>query len=149
MPEKMIDEISPSEWEVMRIIWTLGTVPSRQVIDLMQQKRDWSESTIKTLLGRLVKKGLLATTKSGRSFNYTATISETAAMNGSVSELFAHLCAMKKGATLVNLIQELTLTRSDVAQLQAVLAAKLPDAPETVDCDCLPGGMPQATSCDC
>lgn len=48
--------MTPSEWEVMRIIWTKRSVSSLDVIEVMQRKRDWSESTIKTLLGRLTKK---------------------------------------------------------------------------------------------
>ncbi|MFD1432223.1 CopY/TcrY family copper transport repressor [Lacticaseibacillus yichunensis] len=143
-----IEEITPAEWEVMRIIWTLGQASAHQVIDLLQQKRDWSDSTIKTLLGRLVKKGLLETSKDGRSFIYKPLISETAAMNGTASQLFSHLCAMKRGKTLVELIETLPLSRGDIETLQAALAKKLPDAPEMVDCDCLPGGM-QETDCNC
>lgn len=48
--------MTPSEWEVMRIIWTKRSISSLDVIEVMQRKRDWSESTIKTLLGRLTKK---------------------------------------------------------------------------------------------
>lgn len=51
-----INDITPAEWDLMRIVWTKGDVHSRDLITLLQQKRDWSESTIKTLLGRLVKK---------------------------------------------------------------------------------------------
>ncbi|MBT9003455.1 BlaI/MecI/CopY family transcriptional regulator, partial [Lactobacillus delbrueckii subsp. bulgaricus] len=53
--------ISDSEWEVMRIIWTLEPVSSTKIIQELQAKKDWSESTIKTLLRRLVKKDLLHT----------------------------------------------------------------------------------------
>ncbi|MCH5463436.1 CopY/TcrY family copper transport repressor [Lactobacillus sp. LC28-10] len=133
-----IQEITPSEWELMRIVWTKGKIYSRELIDLMQAKRSWSDSTIKTLLRRLVKKGLLKTEKEDRRFRYTATISETEAMNGSAEQLFDHLCAMKKGATLLNLVDHVTLTQKDIQNLQAVLAEKAKSAPTEVDCDCLP-----------
>nr|WP_125756681.1 CopY/TcrY family copper transport repressor [Lacticaseibacillus hegangensis] len=133
-----IDEITPSEWDLMRIVWTKGSVQTGELITLLQRKRDWSDSTIKTLLGRLVKKGLLATTKDGRKFVYHATVEETTAMDETVSELFNHLCAMKKGTTLAHLLAQTPLTKSDIAQLQTILAAKAQDAPATVPCDCLP-----------
>ena len=60
--------ISNSEWEVMRIIWTLEPVNSTKVIQELQAKKNWSESTIKTLLRRLVKKNLLEPSKEGRHF---------------------------------------------------------------------------------
>ncbi|WP_252898906.1 BlaI/MecI/CopY family transcriptional regulator [Secundilactobacillus odoratitofui] len=74
-----IAEITPSEWELMRIVWTKGEIFSRELIDLLQAKRQWSDSTVKTLLRRLVNKGLLVTEKQERRFLYKATISETEA----------------------------------------------------------------------
>ena len=136
--QNSIEEITPSEWELMRIVWTKGQLYSRELIDLMQAKRSWSDSTIKTLLRRLVKKGLLQTEKQDRRFLYTATISETEAMNGSAEQLFDHLCAMKKGETLLNLIQHVELTQTDIQKLQAALTEKAKTAPTEVACDCLP-----------
>ena len=133
-----ISEITPSEWELMRIVWTKQTIYSRELIELLQQKRDWSESTIKTLLRRLVKKGLLATEKEDRRFKYTALVSEADAMNETTQQLFDHLCAMKQGTTLYHLIDHLTLSQADIKQLQQLLATKLTTAPAQVVCDCLP-----------
>lgn len=148
-----IDEITPSEWDLMRIVWTKGEVQTGELITLLQRKRDWSDSTIKTLLGRLVKKGLLATTKDGRKFVYHATVAEAAAMDETVAELFNHLCAMKKGATLVDLIERTPLTQADIAALQRVLTEKAKTAPTTVPCDCLPpdpaAGVASAADCEC
>ena len=47
-------EISNAEWEVMRVIWTLGQATSRQLIEIMEVKQNWKPATTKTLLGRLV-----------------------------------------------------------------------------------------------
>ncbi|KRM12386.1 CopY/TcrY family copper transport repressor [Paucilactobacillus suebicus] len=142
-----IDDITPAEWELMRIVWTKGSVYSRELISLMQQKRDWSDSTIKTLLRRLVQKGLLNTEKEDRKFKYTAAVEEIKAMDVTARQLFDHLCAMKRGQTLVNLIDHLELSQSDIESLQAVLTEKKKTAPETVKCDCLPEGMDE--TCDC
>lgn len=152
MMDTKIDEITPSEWDLMRIVWTKGSVQTGELITLLQRKRDWSDSTIKTLLGRLVKKGLLATTKDGRKFVYHATVEETTAMDETVSELFNHLCAMKKGTTLAHLLAQTPLTKTDIAQLQNILAAKAQDAPATVPCDCLqpdPAETEADADCQC
>lgn len=44
--------MTASEWEVMRIIWTLGEATSRQLIRILGQKNKWSPSTVKTQIGR-------------------------------------------------------------------------------------------------
>ncbi|KRL01501.1 transcriptional regulator [Liquorilactobacillus capillatus DSM 19910] len=129
--------MSPSEWEVMRVIWTTGGASSKEVISLIQAKSTWSESTIKTLLRRLVEKKMLSTIKEGRRFFYRPTITEAAAMDKVVSDLFDHLCSMKKGGVILKLLSELTLSRSDIEQMQQLLSQKIKTAPVAIACDCL------------
>ena len=56
---KEVESMSRAEWQVMRIIWTLGQATSKQVIDFLEKKTDWKAATIKTLIGRLQKKNFL------------------------------------------------------------------------------------------
>ncbi|WP_057893486.1 CopY/TcrY family copper transport repressor [Lacticaseibacillus brantae] len=136
--ETLTAEISQSEWEVMRVIWTLKGVSSHLLVEILSEKMGWKAATTKTFLGRLVKKGALATEKQGREFFYTATIPEQSAMDQTVQALFDHLCEMKVGTTIDHLLQHVTLSQSDIAQLQAQLAMLAVDAPLTVPCNCLP-----------
>ncbi|MCI1987475.1 MAG: CopY/TcrY family copper transport repressor [Lactobacillus sp.] len=130
-------EMSPAEWEVMRVIWTKGQAGSSEIVAVLQAKRDWAESTIKTLLRRLVKKQILTTTTAGRMFVYHPQVSEKVAMAETTTELFDHLCAMKKGGVLADLLTQTTLSQADIQRMQAILAAKLPQAPASVPCNCL------------
>jgi len=136
--ETTANDMTPAEWELMRLVWTKGDSYSSDLIKLMQEKRDWADSTIKTLLRRLVAKEALAVTKEGRRFRYHAVIGETKAMTEAVNDLFDQLCNMKKGVALADLLTTTELSRADIERLQAILAAKLPDAPEKVTCNCLP-----------
>ena len=68
--------ITDAEWEVMRVVWANDLVTSKTVISVLKEKMDWTESTIKTILGRLVEKGVLNTEQEGRKFIYTANIVE-------------------------------------------------------------------------
>ncbi|WP_225046502.1 CopY/TcrY family copper transport repressor [Lacticaseibacillus kribbianus] len=132
-----VQEMSRAEWEVMRVVWTKGAATSNDIIAVLGEKRDWSDSTVKTLLRRLVGKGALATTKDGRQFTYTPLIGEQATMQQEAQDFFARLCDMKKGAVLTALVQDTTLSLGDIAKLHAVLNAKAQTAPEEVPCNCL------------
>ena len=50
MSEKNLSSISDSEWEVMCIVWTLGETNTKQILNELQAKKDWTDSTIKTLI---------------------------------------------------------------------------------------------------
>lgn len=130
--------ITTSEWEVMRIIWTLGEATSTEVIQLLVKKRDWKESTVKTLIGRLMQKQMLTAKKEGHSNIYQCTISERVAMQREATRLFQNMCAMKNGEVLAQLVSEIQLSKTNIEKLQAVLADKIKDAPDEVACNCLP-----------
>lgn len=130
--------ISDAEWRVMRIVWTLKQADSHTIIDLLERQHDWKAPTIKTLIGRLVKKGALNTTKQGRQFIYTPTIGEQAAMDTALMDDLNQMCAMHRGTALVHVIDQLDLSHDDVQTLMTHLQAKLATAPDSVPCDCLP-----------
>ncbi|GEK29662.1 CopY/TcrY family copper transport repressor [Furfurilactobacillus siliginis] len=138
MEATMQIEISDAEWEVMRVLWTLGHATSHQLTEILTEKMGWKPATTKTLLGRLVKKEILSTTKQGNAFDYKPLVEETAAMNAATHALFSHLCQMKAGQTLADLMTDLTFSQADVKKLQAVLEKKALTAPEQVPCNCLP-----------
>ncbi|WP_413626943.1 CopY/TcrY family copper transport repressor [Fructilactobacillus vespulae] len=138
--ENQVEAITGAEWNVMRIVWSLGGGTTRQIIQMLQDSSDWKDSTIKTLLSRLVKKGALQTTKDGNRFIYTAVINEQEAMDQTASELFSHMCSKRTGKALISLLEKTTMTKSDLNELQRVIESKLKTAPDKIDCNCLPDG---------
>ena len=131
--------ISDSEWEIMRIIWTIEPVSSTKIIQELQAKKDWSESTIKTLLRRLVNKNLLNTTKEGRHFVYSAKVNQAQVMTEAAQELLDRMCNMHKGEVILQLLADSPISKSDLAKMKQVINPKEKTAPETVPCNCLPG----------
>ena len=63
-------KISDSEWEIMRVIWTLGQTTAQEITQILADSMDWKPATIKTLLGRLVKKEVIWTEQEGKKFIY-------------------------------------------------------------------------------
>ena len=67
--------VSNAELIVMRVIWSLGEARVDEIYAQIPQELEWSLATVKTLLGRLVKKEMLSTEKEGRKFGTFLTIS--------------------------------------------------------------------------
>lgn len=124
----------------MRIAWTLGTTTSNQVIRILNQKGiDWKPATVKTLLRRLVDKGALSATRHGRAFIYAPLVAEQATMDQVAQELFASICERRVGTTLADVIDQATLSKTDIDNLMDCLAKKRGAAPDEVECNCVPG----------
>lgn len=133
----MYQEISDAEWEVMRVVWTLEQAYTSDISAALKEKKDWSESTIKTLIRRLVKKGLLSSKKDGRKFIYSPLVSENQMINQSSEKLLAKMCDMHKGAAILKLLQDSPISKSDLMKIEKELQRKLKTAPEVVPCNCI------------
>lgn len=131
--------ISNAEWEIMRVVWTKEETTSSQILEILEQKTDWTASTVKTLLKRLVDKGYLATQKSGKSFLYSTLVSEEEAINRQADELFDKFCQRKHTVIIKHLLETTPMTIADINDLQALLLSKKEEALEEVPCNCIPG----------
>lgn len=127
--------VSDAEMKVMRVVWSLGQATVAEVEAQIAEVNGWSLATIKTLLGRLVKKGMLTTEKEGRCFIYSSTMSECDAIKLMGGELLGKVCETKQSQLLGDIIAGSHLTPQDVAELQELLAQK--ETVESVQCSCL------------
>lgn len=131
--------ISNAEWDIMRVVWAQERVISSAILTILNQKLQWTSSTIKTLLKRLVDKGYLATEKVGKGFVYSALISEQEAIYHQVDELFDKFCPTKHLDIIRHVITRTDVTLDDIEQLQELLEAKKATAVDEVTCTCIPG----------
>lgn len=131
--------ISKAEWEIMRVVWNKKETTSRLILEVLRQKTDWSASTVKTLLKRLVDKGYLTTEKQGKQFIYRALLNEEASMNKQADQLFDKFCQRKHVTILEHLIIKTMMTPADITSLQDLLSSKKSEAVSQVPCHCIPG----------
>ena len=127
----------------MRVVWANDRVTSKKVISVLQEKMDWTQSTIKTILGRLVGKGVLNTEKEGRKFIYTANIEEKEAVRNYAEDIFNRICNKKVGNVIGSIIEDYVLSFDDIDRLEKILEIKKSFAVEEVDCNCPEG------QCEC
>jgi len=117
-----IPRISEAEWEVMRIIWQKYPVSSAQIVEAFSSEADpWSVSTIKTLLTRLGKKGVLKHTVKGRARLYSPRFTEPQCV-AAASESF--LIRVFRGALqpmLAHFIERKTFTPRELKELEEIL----------------------------
>ena len=140
MNEKNLSSISDSEWEVMRIVWTLGETNTKQILNELQAKKDWTDSTIKTLIRRLVQKGWLNAKQDGRRYIYTATVNQTEMMYNEAKTLLNGMCDMHKGEVILKLLEDSPVSKGDLMKMKKEISQKEKTAPKMVPCNCLKTG---------
>ena len=135
---KMV-EITPSEWEVMRVLWANGAVGSREVIAVLTEKRGWKPTTIKTLLARLVAKEAVITEPMGNRYLYQPNIAEEAAWDHAAATLFSFVCARDRAKKIARLLQAQSLAKEDLPLLKRALSIAEKQVIDQIACDCFAG----------
>ena len=103
MSNDLACKITGSEQEVMKLLWRAeDALPVTEIREKLQKSKGWEPATIKTLVGRLVSKGVVCQEKRNV-FYYSPLITEkeysawatedliTRLYNGSVRDLIAAL----------------------------------------------------------
>ncbi|WP_158006641.1 MULTISPECIES: CopY/TcrY family copper transport repressor [Floricoccus] len=131
----MIKAISDAEWDVMRIVWTDGNVTVDDIANKIDPKHGWQLATIKTLLGRLVKKDMLSTERDGRKYVYSAKMSECEAAREMADEFADKICTKQRASAIAELIRRSDFTQEDIQMLKDVLDHKTVET--KVECNCV------------
>jgi predicted transcriptional regulator len=121
MTPRNLEDPTPAEWKILSLIWEKGPYSAREVIDALENDTEWSASTVKTLLRRLVDKGHLSTRKIGNSFLYSAVGSPMRFLRRAGESLLQRTSEGTVGPLLAHLVKESELSRSDLQELRALV----------------------------
>jgi len=113
--------LSPSEWEVMKVIWEHGPMATRDIYAQLSAERDWAYSTVKTLVRRMVGKGWLAYQQVGNSFLYRAAVPRSRAVRRAVREFTNRVLDGVLSPFVAYYAEDRDLSDEDVAQLARIL----------------------------
>lgn len=116
----MIQQISDSELELMKIIWgNGGTALYIQISEALTAKGyTWQKNTIITLLSRLVDKGILKTNKLGHRNQYTAVVSESSYRAAQAEKLMDKLYEGSAKGLVSTLIEKELLSPTEWEELK-------------------------------
>ena len=51
-----LPKISDAEWEVMKIVWSKEEITANEIIESLNGKQEWKNTTVKSLINRLLNK---------------------------------------------------------------------------------------------
>lgn len=128
--------ISDAELEVMNILWEKDSATSRELSYILEKKKDWKNTTVKTLLSRLVDKGFLGTEKVSNYFVYSALISKESTLEYLTRNFNSNICSKSVADVIYQLINDNDLSSDDISRLENLLKKKT--ANDNIKCNCIP-----------
>ena len=75
-------ELTEAEWEIIKVVWDEEPCTAPDVQELLEKQTKWSYSTVKTMMDRMVNKGLLKTERIRNLILYSSAITKQQAQRG-------------------------------------------------------------------
>ncbi len=113
--------ISDAESVVLAVMWRASPATTEAIVAALGRQR-WQESTIKTLLNRLLKKGAIRARKDGRRYIYTPVLTREQWLSSESEGLLDRLFGGRVAPLVAHFSKHQKLTKKDIAELKVLIA---------------------------
>jgi BlaI family penicillinase repressor len=121
MNPKAAPEILETEWDILDALWQLERGTAREVSERLAGKRRWAYSTVKTLLDRMVDKGLVVGRQVGNVWEYTPSLPRQKAQRWAWRRFVDVAFGGAVAPSLAFVAKESKLTKQERAELRTIL----------------------------
>jgi BlaI family transcriptional regulator, penicillinase repressor len=114
-------ELFDSEWAILRIVWKKQPCAAPTVQESLQKEKGWAYTTVKTIMDRMVKKGLLKTQKIRNLYLYSSAFSESQAQKSEIMKTVKRAFNGTLTPMMQFLIENDELTENEFKQLELLI----------------------------
>ena len=114
-------DISNAEFEVLDVLWDDYPATSSDIVERLNQKKPWHDKTVKTLLSRLVKKGVVDFDKAQRQYLYRPLIAREGYTKKEATSFVSRIFKGKVAPLVAGFANQNSLSQQDVDELKALI----------------------------
>lgn len=118
-----MERIGEAEYAVMEVLWQDAPLTAAEVAERVPASRDWSIRTVKTMLGRLLAKGILSHEEDGRRYLYRPAVARADYVAQESGKLIDRMFGGKVTPLVAHLAERDRLSPADIAEIEALLKA--------------------------
>ena len=116
--------ITDAEWEVMNVLWEQAPLTASEVAETLAAKTRWHPRTVKTLLGRLARKGVLAYRVDGNRYVYSPAIPRRSYVREESASFLDRVFGGETAPMLVHFVRNTRLSAEEIEELRRILDEK-------------------------
>ena len=116
-----MERIAEGEYAVMEVLWDEAPLTAADVTARVPEDKGWSLATVKTMLSRLLAKGVLSHEEDGRRYLYRPAIARDAFIERESEKLLDRMFGGRVTPLVAHLAERNRLTPEDIAEIEALL----------------------------
>lgn len=117
-----MSDISNAEFEVLNVLWQQSPASASEIIERLNQDKEWHEKTVKTLLNRLVKKGAIGYEKQQRKYLYYPMIEQESYQQRESESLIKRIFSGRVSPLVAGFAKSNDLKKQDIDELKDLIA---------------------------
>jgi BlaI family penicillinase repressor len=118
--------ISDAEWQVMQVVWAQKSTTAAEVITALKDVTGWGHRTIRTLLARLVEKGVLAAEADGNRNIYRPLVSRGKCVRTESQSFLKKVFGGDAAELLVHFVRGADISPEQIEELKRLMDEKQP-----------------------
>jgi BlaI family penicillinase repressor len=122
-PDQAGGNLTPAEWKVMKIVWKYRDegCSARDVYTETAKTEGWAPTTSKSVLHRLVEKGILQARPVGTSHLYKPAASAVKSLLAAADDLLGNILEGTTGLVVTHILEKCELTDDELARLRQLI----------------------------
>ena len=121
MGKKKLKLMSPTETEILRLVWELNEATVQQIREQLPANRKLAYNTVQTLLNRLEQKGYLKHRVEGRSHIYLPSIKQKEVIKTTVGDFLSRLFGGDPKPLVQFLAEDGKIDEEDIKKLRELI----------------------------
>lgn len=121
MPRPASQHPTDGELEILRVLWDRQSATLGQVCEALRADRDVATTTVATMLGVMLDKGLVRRKKETRGYRWSAAVTRDATAKGMVGKLVNTVFDGSAGRLVVHLVEGGKLSNDELAELRTLI----------------------------
>jgi BlaI family penicillinase repressor len=121
---KKNNELTEAEWAIMQAVWDNQPCAAPTVQEELLSRKNWSYSTVKTLMDRMVTKGLLSTERIRNLILYRSAITRKQAQKGEIMRAVKRAFDGAFTPMMQFLLDSNRLSQKQLSELEAMIKSK-------------------------
>ena len=124
MGKKKLRAMSPTETEILRLVWELNEATVQQIRDRLPSDRSLAYNTVQTLLCRLEEKGYLKHHLNGRAHVYAPLVKPQEVIKTTVHDFLGRLFGGDPKPLVQFLAEDGKIDEEDIKRLRELIKSK-------------------------
>jgi len=124
MMAKKNRELTEGEWAIIQAVWAKEPCAAPDVQESLEAETEWSDNTVRTMMNRMVAKGLLRTERLRNLILYRSAITRAEAQSGEVMRAIRRAFDGALTPMMQFLLDNNKLSAEQLKELEALIKSK-------------------------